>query len=132
VKVSVVYVSALFNLNNGLALAGIGFGAASGGMTTDTAAAPAATGGAQEVSMTVTPYGSYEPSTLTVKAGVPVRWIVDGTNALGCTSILTIPSMRISQALHGGRNIIEFTPTARGTLPFMCSMGMVRGRFNVI
>ena len=58
---------------------------------------------------------------------------IDGTNAFGCTSIMTIPSLNVSKALHTGENIIEFTaPQQRGQLAFMCSMGMVRGSFNVI
>ena len=67
------------------------------------------------------------------KAGVPVRWKVDGTQAFGCTSILTIPSLNVRQSLHAGENTIEFTPPSKpGPLAFMCSMGMVRGTFNVI
>ena len=81
--------------------------------------------------MKVTRYG-YEPSNLTIKAGVPVRWSVDGTGAAGCTSIMTIPSLNIVQALKGGENIIEFTASQKGQLAFMCSMGMVRGSFTVL
>ena len=33
-----------------------------------------------------------QPQNLTIKAGVPVRWKVDGTEAYGCTSIMTIPA----------------------------------------
>lgn len=127
---TLVFILALFNLNSGLALSGFNItGIGGSGQSTPP---PAITGNVQEVSMTVTPYGTYEPSNITIKAGVPVRWKIDGTNASGCTSIMTIPSMNISQALHGGENIIEFTPTERGQLAFMCSMGMVRGSFTVI
>jgi plastocyanin domain-containing protein len=81
--------------------------------------------------MAVTRSG-YSPSNLTIKAGIPVRWKVDGTSAAGCTSIMTIPSLNISQALRSGENIIEFTAPNKGQLAFMCSMGMVRGSFTVI
>ena len=74
----------------------------------------------------------YEPQNLTIKAGIPVRWKVDGTGAAGCTSIMTIPTLNVSQALRSGENIIEFTAPNKGQLAFMCSMGMVRGSFNVI
>lgn len=125
---TLVLMLSLFNLRGGLSLAGVA-----------TDAAPRVAGGAaimrdgvQEVSMRVTPYGTYEPKVLTVRAGLPVRWNVDGTDAAGCTDILTVPSLNISRRLLPGKNVIEFTPKQRGTLAFMCSMGMVRGSFRVI
>ncbi len=122
---------ALFNLQNGFALTGLGDALPSNRqeplMSTEQVLSDV-----QEVSMKVTSHGSYEPNLITIKAGVPVRWIVDGTDAFGCTSVLTIPSMNISRALQQGQNVIEFTPQQKGHLGFMCSMGMVRGSFNVI
>ena len=88
-------------------------------------------GPAQEIRMAVSPT-EYQPSTLTVKAGQPVRWIVDGTNAQGCTRYLLAQKVGISKSLTKGENIIEFTPTEKGTVPFQCSMGMVRGTINVV
>jgi uncharacterized protein len=123
-----VLLLALFNLSNGFALTGVDVPRAQ----IDTGPAPRIIGNVQTVAMKVTPYGTYEPDVLTIKAGVPVRWIVDGTDAFGCTSELTIPSLRIRQALHSGQNVIEFTAPRKGQLAFMCSMGMVRGSFNVI
>ena len=125
-----VFVLALFNLQTGLALAGFtGIPIFPGDTVQKAVSVPRA--GAQEVSMTVTRYG-YEPSAITIKAGVPVRWLVDGTDASGCTSVLTIPDLNISQPLKRGGNVIEFTAPKKGTLSFMCSMGMVRGAFTVI
>ncbi len=129
---TLVFILALFNLSSGLALAGINLpmNPTINGQPT---ALPTMKGNVQEVSMTVTPYGTYEPNVLTIKAGTPVRWVIDGTNAFGCTSIMTIPSLNISQPLRAGENIIEFTaPDKPGQLAFMCSMGMVRGTFKVI
>lgn len=119
---------AVFNLQTGFALAGIGFGGAGPSAPT---AAPAQRGGVQQIAMTVGTYG-YEPASITIKAGVPVRWVVDGTLASGCTSVLTIPDLNITKSLARGANVIEFTAPERGTLAFMCSMGMVRGAFTVI
>ena len=123
----VVFVLAVFNLQTGLALAGLSTGQAANAPM----AAPVARKGIQEVAMVVTAYG-YEPSAITIKAGVPVRWTVNGTGASGCTSILTIPDLNITQALKRGDNVIEFTAPKKGQLAFMCSMGMVRGSFTVI
>jgi plastocyanin domain-containing protein len=87
--------------------------------------------GVQEVAMRVTRFG-YEPSALTIKAGIPVRWTIDGTEATGCTSVLVIPSLNITKPLKSGANIIEFTAPNPGPLAFSCSMGMVSGTFNVL
>jgi len=128
---TLVLVLALFNLNSGLALSGFDLSRAFDSGTQQAAPAPVIKGNVQEVSMKVTSYG-YEPRDLTIKAGIPVRWKVDGTDAFGCTSIMTIPSLNISQPLRAGENIIEFTAPQKGQLAFMCSMGMVRGNFTVL
>ncbi|MBM3231347.1 sulfite exporter TauE/SafE family protein [Candidatus Peregrinibacteria bacterium] len=129
---SLVLLLAVFNLQSGFALTGIHTsGAFAGDKGSNAAVAPTIRGNVQEVSMKVTSYG-YEPSSLTINAGVPVRWKIDGTGATGCTSIMTIPALNISQPLRSGENIIEFTALEKGQLAFMCSMGMVRGTFNVI
>jgi len=123
-----VLLLALFNLQTGFALAGFDVGSSGPAPSP----APVITGNVQEISMKVMAGGYYEPQNLTVKAGVPVRWKIDGTEAYGCTSVMTIPNLNISQVLHSGENIVEFTPTTKGKLAFMCSMGMVRGSFNAI
>lgn len=138
---TLVFVLALFNLNSALTLTGFDTSAAlssilpttngAGNSDPSPAAAPPTANGVQEVSMKVNP-GGYQPNVLTVKAGVPVRWTVDGTNARGCISSLVIPSMNISRSLQSGPNVIEFTPTTPGRLLFSCSMGMYRGYFNVL
>ena len=96
-----------------------------------TVAAPTVTGGVQEVAMKVG-QGYYEPSNLTIKAGVPVRWVVDGAGAQGCTGQLVIPDLNIVKSLSRGQNVIEFTAPNPGRLAFSCSMGMVRGSFTVL
>jgi sulfite exporter TauE/SafE/copper chaperone CopZ len=131
---ALVLILALFNLNSGFALTGIDLSRvfARGAAVQNGVPAPSIVGGVQEVAMKVTSYG-YEPSNLTIKAGVPVRWVVDGAGAQGCTSQLVIPSLNIVKPLSRGQNIIEFTaPSTPGQLAFSCSMGMVRGSFTVL
>lgn len=129
---ALVLLLALFNLNSGFALTGIDLSRVFATGNQQQGNIPAPTNGeVQEVAMKVTTAG-YEPSSLTIKAGVPVRWKVDGSGAFGCTSMLTIPSLNVSKSLSRGENIIEFTAPQRGQLAFMCSMGMVRGSFTVI
>jgi plastocyanin domain-containing protein len=128
---TLVLILALFNLNSGLALSGFDLSRAFVSQNQQSMQTPTTNGTVQEVLMKVTA-SSYQPSSITIKAGIPVRWNIDGSQAFGCTSVITIPSMNISRALHRGENIIEFTPTEPGQLAFMCSMGMVRGLFTVI
>ncbi len=87
--------------------------------------------GKQVVKMDVSAQG-YSPDSFTVKAGVPVKWMVNGVNVLGCQGTLLAPKANIQQALQSGNNVIEFTPSEKGPLNFSCSMGMFRGSFNVI
>jgi sulfite exporter TauE/SafE/copper chaperone CopZ len=128
---TLVFFLALFNLNNGFALAGINLASAPSQSAPTGVLSPQMSVNAQVVDMKVTPSG-YEPSNLTIRAGVPVQWNVDGTGAVGCASILTIPSLGITKDLGKGPNVIEFTAPQPGPLAFMCSMGMVRGYFTVI
>src|SRR3989344_879589 len=128
---ALVLLLALFNINSGFALTGINVESLLRNPTPAVGAAPSVNGGVQEIAMRVTRYG-YEPSNLTIKAGIPVRWIVDGAGAQGCTSQLVIPSLNIVKTLTQGQNIIEFTAPNPGQLAFSCSMGMVRGSFTVL
>ena len=129
---ALVMLLAFFNLHSGFALTGIDLSRVFASGNDQAAVAPAVAGGVQEIAMKVTSNG-YEPSTLAIKAGLPVRWIVDGAGAQGCTSVLVVPDLNISKALSRGSNIIEFTaPSTPGRLAFSCSMGMVRGSFTVL
>ena len=87
--------------------------------------------GTQEVRMAVRGL-DYEPSVITVRAGVPVRWIVDASQAEGCARTLYSKGLSINQVLPSEPTTITFTPTKTGTIPFSCTMGMVRGEFHVV
>ncbi|MDD4319890.1 MAG: sulfite exporter TauE/SafE family protein [Candidatus Peribacteraceae bacterium] len=134
---TLVLLLALYNLNSALALQGVDIGSVVSGVlapAADNAApatAPSVRGGVQEVAMRVTP-SSFVPNNLTVTAGVPVRWVVDGSKAGGCTSAILVPSLDIFKVLEKGDNVIEFTPAKPGRIAFSCGMGMVRGSFNVL
>lgn len=73
----------------------------------------------------------YLPNKFSVKKDVPVKWIVDAQSTYSCASVLLIPKLKIQKFLEAGENIIEFTPTEVGKLPFTCSMGMYSGVFDV-
>lgn len=87
--------------------------------------------GEQILKMDVTGSG-YVPSSLTVKVGIPVKWEINGVSVGGCTRDIVVPSLKIQKTLTKGENLISFTPTKTGTIPFSCGMGMVRGSINVI
>lgn len=84
----------------------------------------------QVVEMKLT-YKGYEPSTLRIKKGIPVKWIVKGEQVTGCTNQILVPELNIQKKIQTGENIIKFTPTKAGTIDFSCWMGMVRGKFIV-
>lgn len=124
-----VVLLALFNINNGLTLAGFNFNFASA-FTPSNNAQPGTptvqvTNGKQIVKMTVNGY-TYSPNQFTVVQGVPVEWQIDGKNAVGCGQVLVMPTLGISKYLSPeGITTITFTPTKNGTIPFNCSMGMM-------
>lgn len=85
----------------------------------------------QIVRMDVTRFG-FEPNKLTIKKGVPVKWIVNGKQLNGCNNEIIVPSKDIDFKVQPGEQTIEFTPTETGTIPFSCWMGMIRGSFTVV
>jgi sulfite exporter TauE/SafE/copper chaperone CopZ len=85
---------------------------------------------AQEARMTQGGNG-YSPNTFTVQKGRRVLWIINSTSPYSCASSLVMPKYGINVSLHAGENIITFTPTETGEIPFSCSMGMYRGKFLV-
>lgn len=87
--------------------------------------------GVQVVRMTEVANG-YEPNKFTIQKGVPVKWVIDAQAPYSCASSLVMNKMNIKKTLKKGENIIEFTPTEVGKLPFSCSMGMYTGSFTVV
>lgn len=75
--------------------------------------------------------GSYEP--IMVRKGIPVRWIVKAEKSTlnGCNNSIIIPKYNIQKDLEVGENMIEFTPTNSGTIPYSCWMGMIRSTITV-
>jgi len=76
--------------------------------------------------------GSY--GSITVTAGVPVKWILHAAKGSlnGCNYRLEIKSLGKQVQLEEGDNIIEFTPVKSGIIPFNCWMGMIKGTISVI
>lgn len=93
-------------------------------------AAAAMENGVQVINSTLTS-GSY-PS-ITVKAGIPVKWVIDAPagSINGCNYKMVIREYGITYTFQEGENVIEFTPTETGTFGYSCWMGMIRGNIFV-
>jgi plastocyanin domain-containing protein len=83
--------------------------------------------GGQDVTVTVR--GGYEPATIRVKAGRPVRLTFDRQETSGCSEEIVFPDFNLRRFLPAyQRTVIELTPPKAGTYEFMCGMSMLHGR----
>ena len=88
-------------------------------------AAPVAAG-VPEVRITVR--GGYDPSTVRVPAGRPVRLVFDRQETSGCSEEVVFPAFGIRKFLPAGQpTTVEITPPSPGRYEFMCGMSMLRG-----
>lgn len=129
----VVILLGLFMLNRGLSNFGIGFRTLLPKQqiaATQNGSEKPSEGEYQTVQMDLT-YRGYVPNVLYVKKGVPVRWIINVKQMSGCTNAILVDKLGIRKNLQNGENIIEFTPTETGEIPFSCWMKMVWGKFVV-
>jgi plastocyanin domain-containing protein len=86
----------------------------------------------QNVEIDITSSG-YSPNYFKVKKGSLVTITLKSQNAFSCASAFRIPSLGISKNLQpNDTQVITFTPTEVGQIPFSCSMGMYRGVIEVI
>jgi sulfite exporter TauE/SafE/plastocyanin domain-containing protein/copper chaperone CopZ len=124
----------LFNISNGYVLSGFSptdlFGNGSSDKIVSNDPNVTIENGVQIVRMTENNEG-YSPNKFAIRKGVPVRWIIDAQAPYSCASAIIMPKLGIQENLKPGENIIEFTATETGRLPFSCSMGMYTGTFNV-
>lgn len=86
------------------------------------------------VQTVVTVFGSNNYMPFYVQAGIPVRWIIRirKEDITGCNRTVVVPAYRIRKDLQPGDNVIEFTPTKTGVVPYSCWMGMIRSAFGVV
>lgn len=82
--------------------------------------------GYQEVTILVK--GGYNPGTIRVEQGRPVRLNFRREEASPCSEQVVLEAFGKSARLPEGQVVpVEFVPQARGQFPFTCSMGMFRG-----
>lgn len=91
--------------------------------------------GAEQVIRTIYTYDDdIQPNTFTVKAGTPVKLIVDvRENGYGCMSTIMIPGLyNDPEYLQKGETIeMKFTPDKKGEYLITCAMGVPRGTLKV-
>ena len=125
--------------NRGLALAGVGVPgvntltqslSGNGAQASQSNIAKATIeNGVQVIKMTADNNG-YTPNAFYVKKGIPVKWIITGSQINSCNNAVVVPSLNIEKKLNSGENIIEFTPGDKD-INFSCWMGMIRGVIKV-
>lgn len=94
------------------------------------AQAEAGAGGVQEVTIAVR--GGYEPATVRVKKGAPVRLTFDRQETSGCSEEVVFPDFGVRKFLPAfEKTTVEFTPREAGTFGFTCGMSMLQGRLEV-
>ncbi len=71
---------------------------------------------------------------ITVKKDIPVRFNLhaEEENLNGCNYAIVIPKFGIEMVLNEGDNIVEFTPTEAGVIPYSCWMNMIRSSITVV
>jgi RND family efflux transporter MFP subunit len=85
----------------------------------------------QTAKLTITSKG-FEPSALTLRAGVPARISVLRTTDDTCAKEMVIPAFNIKRALPLNTAVdVEFTPDKAGELTFLCGMDMLHGTITV-
>lgn len=86
--------------------------------------------GLQSLAVTVT--GSYDPSVIRVRAGIPARLTFTRTDTNSCTEEVVLGDFGIRTFLPTGTPTpVEFTPRTPGRYDFHCGMGMVHGTLIV-
>lgn len=95
------------------------------------AAASAATrNGRQEITVTV--QSGYDPASIHVQRGVPVRLVFDRQETAGCSEEVLFPDFGVRKFLPAyEKTAVEITPQTAGTFEFTCGMSMLRGKLVV-
>lgn len=125
-----VIAMALFNISNGLTLAGIKTSGQTQRQVQKDDPNVKIEKGIQVVHMEQNAQG-YFPNVFTVKKDMPVKWIVKSVYPYSCASSLMVQKLNIRTTLTEKEQMFEFTPKEVGEIPFSCSMGMYSGVINV-
>lgn len=130
-----VLILGVFMFSNGVSLSGIALPTLTSSVTALNEVQQNNTASVNQGGQTITTKLSpnrYEP--ITVQVGVPVKWtiVADENDINGCNNQVLIPKYNIEKKLVAGDNIIEFTPTETGTVPYSCWMGMIKSTITIV
>lgn len=90
------------------------------------AVATVSAGRVPEIRITVR--GGYDPATVRVKAGAPVKLVFDRQETSSCSEEVVFPAFGIRKFLPTGQpTTIEITPPTPGRYEFTCGMSMLHG-----
>ena len=85
----------------------------------------------EPIEVTVSKAG-YEPESVTVKKGQPVKLAFVRKDEENCGDELVFPKLNIKKKLPVGEIVtVEFTPEEAGEIKFTCGMDMYRGKVLV-
>lgn len=85
-------------------------------------------GGVQRISIDLST-GSYAPSVIIAKAGVPLE--ITFGQGQGCLSSVLVPDFGVDQDLTAGPAVVRLPAMKAGTYEFSCGMQMVFGKIIV-
>jgi plastocyanin domain-containing protein len=93
-------------------------------------AAAAISGGTQQIDIEVK--GGYEPGTIRVKRGLPVRLVFNRQETSSCSEEVVLGAFNIRRFLPAfERTPVEFTPDKTGTFDITCGMSMLHAKLVV-
>lgn len=73
--------------------------------------------------------GGYEPATIRVAAGTPLRIVFDRQETSSCSEEVVFPDFGVRTFLPAfEKTAVTITPPAPGTYEFTCGMSMLHGR----
>ncbi len=76
---------------------------------------------AQKVTLVAREF-SYTPNRITVKAGQPVQLVLDNKGVIEHDFVLVGFKVKMGTVQPGKTGTVTFTPNAKGTFPFYCSV----------
>jgi plastocyanin domain-containing protein len=86
----------------------------------------------QSLKISITPKG-FEPSSITLKKGVPATITFIRQTSDTCATSVQIPEYKIKRELPLNQAVtVEINPTKTGEFAFMCGMNMLKGSLVVV
>lgn len=74
----------------------------------------------------------FSPNKFTLRKGIPVKWAIDVKELNECNKEIVVRQYGLTIKLQPGLQVIEFTPTEAGVVPWSCWMGMIPGTFIIV